>query len=95
MRELRRTGVLTQPVLDEHCFVPKKEVREFVQELGCGTLAIGDVSVEQSRAIFGFLVAHLGRHNATFGNSFDLPLLAAAERPDVRERILNAGRGGR
>ena len=71
IRELVRRGVLANVALHPHCYTPIRRVRALVSEWG------GDGS--SSAGIHAFLVEHLGDDASTFGGSFDLPLLAAAE----------------
>ncbi|MBN1671101.1 MAG: hypothetical protein JXR37_08725 [Kiritimatiellae bacterium] len=80
MRELTRMQVLNQPHVWRHCFVPARRVRQVLWIAGCDEIDVapgGGVAV--SSTIYEFLVRRLGdQEKATFGRSFDLPLLAAA-----------------
>lgn len=71
LRELTRYGILTSPLVYEHCYVPTRQVRDFLYSLGCHLGEQG--SVDDSRQIYRFLVKHLGEEKATFDLSFDLP----------------------
>jgi hypothetical protein len=71
VRELARNGILTSPFVYEHCYVPTKQVRDFIGGLGCHLDDQG--SVDDSRQVYKFLIKYLGEEKATFDLSFDLP----------------------
>jgi hypothetical protein len=71
LRELVRNKVLTSPLAYEHCYVPTKQVRDFLGGLGCQLSDQG--LVDDSRQIYKFLAKHLGEQKATFDLTFDLP----------------------
>lgn len=81
MRELARLRVLNRPNAWRHCFVPALRVRQVLWVAGCDEVDVAPGSgVISSPAIHDFLTRRLGnQEKATFGLSFDLPLLAAAD----------------
>ncbi|MCG3777273.1 MAG: hypothetical protein JW395_4151 [Nitrospira sp.] len=87
MRELFRAGALSNPTLHRHCYVPAKPVRRLLVALG-SSLEIDRAHYRQSEEIHKFLVEHLGPERATFGGSFDLPLLALSDDPDLQMEFL-------
>jgi hypothetical protein len=94
LRELCRSGVLVNPLAYEHCYVPRQGVLELLGELGLdGGLVYGGASPAASGGIFRFLVDHLGEERATFGRSFDLPLLTMIGRKEDWEAIKAAATG--
>jgi hypothetical protein len=87
VRELARFGVLKKAHAHPHCFVPSLRIRALLQNgFRSPPIARGD---EGSRQIHAFLVEHLDRDGATFGLSFDLPLVALTEHPGLQLLILN------
>jgi hypothetical protein len=74
VRELARTRVLTSDNVHRWCFVPRRGVVRFLEELGMQTPRRG---CDGSADIHAFLVAHLG-DRATFNGLYDLPLEAEA-----------------
>lgn len=72
MRELARNGVLSNPFVHEHCFVPTKQIRDFFERFE-DYPRYSQGSVDDSRQIHKYLVKHLGEEKATFDLSFDLP----------------------
>jgi hypothetical protein len=90
LRELMRLGVLRQSLAHRYCYVPSLRVCRLLEDLGCSPLATVPFA-ERSSEIHRFLVSHLDAERATFGQTFDLPLLALAEDPDLQDRLLGYG----
>lgn len=89
-RELMRVGVLNQPFAHPFCYVPARRVCALLDKLA--SLEIRALpSTLRSPAIHRFLVGQLGDQRATFAGSFDLPLMALADSPDLQNALL----GGR
>jgi hypothetical protein len=86
-RELIRLGVLKQPFAHPHSYVPVRRVCALLDKLA--TLNIRKLpSKERSSAIYRLLSELIGAERATFGGSFDLPLLALADSPELQEALL-------
>ena len=88
MRELVRQGLLENPNVFKHCFVPAERVRRIVATLGGPDLETSTHKWELSRAIHDFLVEHLDEQG-TFALAFDIPLRVVAERPELMDLLLN------
>jgi hypothetical protein len=89
VRELVRTGVISNPNAHPHCFVPAKRVRNLMAAMGLTEIDVANGSKPVvSQQMYGFLNEHLGPEKATFGGSFDLPLLTVAEDRELQERFL-------
>ena len=87
LRELRRASAITNPAADPLCFVPSRAVRTLIEEIGGPQIGDDDVHEGRSRAIWSFLVEHLGHERATFQGDFDIPLAILAKRPELREQL--------
>jgi len=88
LREMRRLGLISDPRVNEFCYVPAQRVRDmFVEDLGCKELAFEN-KTSASKMIHDFLVEHLGTEMATFHCSFDLPFLTLVDNDDLRTRYL-------
>ena len=70
VRELARTRVLTSENVHPWCFVPRRSIVRFLEELGMKPPRPG---CDGSADIHAFLVEHLG-DRATFNGLYDLPL---------------------
>ncbi len=90
LRELTRMGVLNQPSAHRYCYLPAERVRGIMSKFGCPL--DNNSNPEQSVHIHRFIAEHLGEEKAVFGNSFDLPLQALYEDPDLQGRVF--GRAG-
>lgn len=82
LRELIRLGLLDQQAAHPYCYVPVKRVRDTMARFGCPL--DDNANPEQSIRIHRFLAEHLDHERALFGNSFDLPLQALSEDPDLQ-----------
>jgi hypothetical protein len=85
VRELVRSGMITNSRAHRHCYVPSARVRRLMTILGCPGLADGRSSaaerVRASSLIHDYLVSTLGDEaKARFHGDFDLPLTALTER---------------
>lgn len=90
IRELVRTGVLTNEYAYPHCYVPSERVRDlFVEELGCKEI-LTEPKLTVSKVIHEFLVKHMGKKKATFNLAFDLPFLTLADHPNKKMEILRS-----
>jgi len=87
LRELRRASAITNPAADPLCFVPSRAVRTLIEEIGGPQIGDDDVHEGRSRAIWSFLVEHLGHERATFKGDFAIPLAILAKRPELREQL--------
>jgi hypothetical protein len=90
LRELMRLGLLRQPLARRYCYVPSLRVCRLLEDLGCESLRTLPLA-DRSSEIHRFLVVHLDSERATFGQAFDLPLLALAEDPELQDRLLGHG----
>ncbi len=90
LRELVRSGSLSNRHAHPHCFVPVARVRRMLLDLGCDALASKQQPWEWSRAIHGFLRRHLGDEAANFHGAFDIPLQIVAEDVDLQMRFFDA-----
>lgn len=86
MRELTRKDVIRQPHLHAYCYVPSQSVLSVLEKLGCNMRSAPPP--DQSQQIYRFLEQHLGPERATFGRTFDLPLLALAGDPRLQQDLL-------
>jgi hypothetical protein len=88
LRELMRSKVLTNEHTYRHCYVPFERTRRLITELGGPSLQVGTGSRWQfSSRIHGFLHEYLGAE-ASFNQSFDIPLMILAEDPELRSEVL-------
>ncbi|MBC8492519.1 MAG: hypothetical protein H8D43_01940, partial [Chloroflexi bacterium] len=79
VRELVRARVLTSHHAFPHCFVPTRQVREMMIQLGC-QLDLDSRSADNSRVIYDFLTEKLGEERATLQQSFDIPFYYIAQK---------------
>jgi hypothetical protein len=90
VRELVRTGILTNENAHPYCYVPSARVRDlFIEELGCKEILTEPKSTA-SKVIYDFLVKHMGKEKATFNLSFDLPFLTLADNANKKNEILRS-----
>jgi len=89
VRELRRNGILTNPLANPHCFVPERRVRDLFAEMGCVGVHF-ESGVGVSIQMHDFLVHYLGPERATFNNAFDLPFLTIANNLSLRQDFFGA-----
>ena len=77
IRELMRSGILTQAGLRSYSYVPVRRVRALLFSIGCEGVRVGkdEEALELSSYMHCFLVSHLDKDKATFLNDFDLPFL--------------------
>lgn len=87
LRELSRTGMLVNPQVRPHCYMPMARVVRLLMWMGFEGVETWGPRVEQSRAIHEFLTEHLGPERATFGGDFDIPLLMVSEDPQLFLRV--------
>jgi hypothetical protein len=87
MRELIRFGRLRQPLAHRYCYVPSLRVCTLLEQMGCANLHVLALP-DRSSGIHRFVAEHLGPERATFDRSFDLPLLALADDPDLQIELL-------
>ncbi len=85
-RELRRNGILTNPLANPHCFVPVRRVRDLFAQIGCDGVHF-ESGVGVSVQMHDFLVQYLGPDQATFNNTFDLPFLTITNNPSLRQKF--------
>ena len=88
VRELMRLEVLNQHHANPYCYVPALRVRRLLGNLGCQGLESLRHKKDRSPIIYRFLKKHLKEERATFGRSFDLPLLALNDDPELRKELL-------
>jgi sarcosine oxidase delta subunit len=86
LRELTRLGILQQELAHRHCYVPGGRVCEVLEALGCPDLRSLPATIRSS-AIHKFLVENMEEGRATFGLTFDLPLLALGEDVDLQRKL--------
>jgi hypothetical protein len=84
IRELTRLDILRNDHVHRHCYVPAGRVCALLKVLGCDEVEGASMN-ERSGVIHKFLIAHLGPERATFGRSFDLPLLALSEDEELQQ----------
>lgn len=87
LRELHRAGHVDQQLAHRYCFVPVRRVCDLLADLGCTDIRT-PFHADKSSAAYRFLVEKLDLKRATFGRSFDLPLLALADSPELQSEIL-------
>jgi hypothetical protein len=85
IRELLRQGVYElrdERLMAPYCWAPSQRARELLNALGADVGEWADK--EASRAIYKFVVHHIGHGRARFAGDFDLPLqLVTRERNRV------------
>jgi len=89
LREVVRHGVLNSAsaiVSSEHCFVAHKRVRELLNRLGMN-LDEDVASSSQSQDIYKFISHYLGKDQATFDFSFDIPFQIIARDILLQEQL--------
>ena len=86
LRELTRLGILQQELAHRHCYVPAGRVCEVLEAIGCPDLRSLPATI-RSTAIHKFLVENMEEGRATFGLSFDLPLLALDEDVELQREL--------
>ena len=86
LRELTRLGILQQELAHRHCYVPAGRVCEVLEAIGCPDLRSLPATIRSS-AIHKFLVENMEEGRATFGLSFDLPLLALDEDVELQRKL--------
>ena len=84
IRELTRLDILRNDHVHRYCYVPAGRVCAFLKVIGCDEVEGASMN-ERSGVIHKFLIAHLGPERATFGRSFDLPLLALSEDEELQQ----------
>lgn len=94
IRELVRNEVYDPDdatALAPYCWMPSQRVRTLLGRLGLHLSP--DADKEESRAIYKFMVGHLGEERARFGGDFDLPLqlVTRAGHGDVLRQCLEQG----
>ncbi len=87
IRELARLGVVENPNVYRYCYGSFRRARRIMVALDCEISENADI--EASVVIYEFLREHLGSERATFGNSFDLPILALAEDSELQRIVFN------
>lgn len=86
LRELTRLGILQQELAHRHCYVPAGRVCEILEAIGCPDLRSLPATIRSS-AVHKFLVENMEEGRATFGLSFDLPLLALDEDVELQRKL--------
>jgi hypothetical protein len=85
VRELFRQGIITEPYVHPHCYMPVLRVRRLFELLGC---QFHEWERENwSEQIHGFLVDHLGKTKATFDEAFDIPFQIIARDADLQDEL--------
>ena len=88
VRELLRLKVLTNQLAWEHAFVPKGEVRQLLEVLGCTFESNSEGPWMRSREIWSFLKEKSSSENdAIFELSFDLPFQMLAHKDNSEKRL--------
>ena len=89
LRELVRHNVLNSAsaiISSEHCFVAHKRVRELLNKLEMN-LDENVASSSQSQDIYKFISHYLGKDQATFDFSFDIPFQFIARDISLQEQL--------
>ena len=86
IRELSRYGILRNPLLWEHAYVPTGAVRDLLGEFDEAVHEDGNGT--GSREIHQFLGRYLSEEEITFGGAFDIPLRAIVHDPGLQFRLL-------
>ena len=84
VRELLRAGALSGKTAKSLAYKPGSSVRGFLAGIGFRDLADSEVTSQQ---IYSMLTECIGG-DATFNNSFDIPLLILARDPALQQEIL-------
>lgn len=87
VRELLRKGVLKNPVLFEHAFVPYKGVRDLMRDMGCEGLD-PYASTANSSKIYHFVAQHMKEAHVSFDGAWDIPLMVVAQDWELQESLL-------
>lgn len=89
MRELVRAGFVTNKRVFPYCFVPTRQVRRLLTDLGCLGLSDDDpLNCDAAPVIHKFLVEQVGERDADFDLAFDIPLLEFAGNRDLQKEVL-------
>ena len=87
LRELVRLQVVEGEHLHPDCWVPSKQVIEFLARLGLDRPDDGASSPNKAHAVFEFLVSKLGTESPTLHGAFDIPLRHVASNLELRRRF--------
>jgi hypothetical protein len=89
VRELLRRGILNNPVLFEHAFVPYKGVRDLMRDMGCEDLDPYASTANSSR-IYDFITQHMKEAHVSFDGAWDIPLMLVAQKEnwEIQESLL-------
>lgn len=82
LRELVRLGFVKGENITPLCYMPGERVRDLLSKITNGDM------FQSSEDIYQLLVGALGKEKATFGNAFDLPLLALAHDKKLQLAII-------
>jgi len=82
LRELVRLGFVKGKNITHQCYVPAGRVRYLLSKITNGDM------FQSSEDIYRLLISVLGKDNATFGNAFDLPLIALAHNKELQLDII-------
>ena len=92
LRELRRTGVLTNQFIDPHTFSPSARVRDLLRELSPEEESLWDLQEadpSKSYTIYQVISSSLQEEDIKLpAGSFDFPLLALSENGVILQEIL-------
>jgi len=78
LRELVRMQVIDGPHLYPDCWVPSRQLVNFLEPLGMTIPESSASNFEKARAVFAFMKDRLAVENPTFFGAFDIPLIYAA-----------------
>lgn len=90
MRELVRTGVISNKNAHKHCYMPTSKIRHLFQYLGCQGLS--EHSTNRwltSNKIYSFVREALDEEKASFGFCFDIPFIVISENFHLQGRFFN------
>lgn len=88
IRELIRLGVIDNPHLREHAFVPYRRVCRLIAEMGCPEAESTEPRLRVSPLISGFLHEHMDAEKVSFCGDFDIPLRIVAEDGELQQELL-------
>ena len=87
LRELVRLRILDGDHLLPDCWVPSRQVLDFLGRLGLRSLDDGAPNSAKARSIFDFLVSELNTPMPHLHYSFDIPLRHIAANEDLRREL--------
>lgn len=94
LREMMRSGLLNNGHAFPYCYVPTESVRSLMAGMQCKGLDNGESYFTLSKTIHEFLCQKMGKKQARFQNSFDIPLQFVAKDRELQDQLLKYPKKG-